>query len=63
MPKPDPNGSKTKSRLSNVGILGEHKGLLIGVNIDDAIANAVNDDLKRTLEEIKKCGLDKKVWL
>lgn len=63
LPKPDPNGSKTKSRLSNVGILGEHKGLLIGVNIDDAIANAVNDDLKRTLEEIKKCGLDKKVWL
>lgn len=57
LPTPDPKGSKTKSRLKPIGVLGEHKGLLIHTSIDDAIANAVDPVFKNTLEEIKKRGL------
>lgn len=57
LPTPDPKGSKTKSRLKPIGVLGEYKGLLIHTSIDDAITNAVDPVFKNTLEEIKKRGL------
>jgi hypothetical protein len=57
LPTPDSNGSKTKSRLKSIGVLGEHKGLLIHTGIDDAIANATDPIFRNTLEEIKKRGL------
>ena len=57
LPTPDRNGSKTKSRLKRLGVLGKHKGLLMtSSNIDDEIAKATGA-LKSTLEEIKKRGL------
>ena len=54
---PDPSGSKTKSRLKNVGVLGKHKGMLIDTDIDDAILKTSDDLLKGTLEKIKEIGL------
>ena len=57
LPTPDPKGSKTKSRLKPIGVLGEHKGLLIHTSIDDAIVNATDPVFRNTLEEIKKRGL------
>ena len=56
LPTPDTSGNKTQSRLLPLGILGEHKGMLIGSDIDTEIA-AATGLLKNTLEEIKRRGL------
>ena len=55
------NGSTAKMHLNSLGIdtsrNSSHKGMLSTVNIDVAIANAINATLKHTLEEIKARGL------
>jgi DNA invertase Pin-like site-specific DNA recombinase len=56
------SGSTAKSHLNKLGIdtsdNSQHKGMLSDPNsIDDAIANAADDTLKRTLKEIKERGL------
>ena len=57
----DNHGSTAKGHLNKLGIdtsrKSEHKGLLDRMNIDDAIAKAIDPTFKKTLEEIKKRGL------
>ena len=56
----DNRGSSAMGHLNKLGIdtsrTSKHKGLLVHISIDDAIANATGE-FKATLEEIKKRGL------
>lgn len=61
IPENQGNGSPAKNVLNHLGIdtgrSSSHKGMLLTIAIDDAIANSTDTTFKRTLEEIKIRGL------